>query len=418
MGMDRKLKKKKWPPKKIAWIAAASILVLVVLYVLIFGDRSSKLNVKTERITISVVKKGPFQEFIPVTGNVIPIKTVYLDAMEGGRVEKIYVEAGTFVKKGDPILLLGNTNLLLDIMYREAELFQQSNNLRNTRLAMEEKQLQLRTQILDLDYRIKQQKREYDRTTELRNLNLISEKEWEDARDQYEYLVKNRELTLLSHQQDSVFREIQINQLEASLHRIEQNLEIVKQNLDNLTIKAPVTGDLTSLNAEIGESKNRGQRLGQVDVLDGFKVRVRIDEHYLPRINEGQKGEFTFAGKKSHLKIEKIYPEVLNGRFEVDMVFEGKEPEGIRRGQTVHIRLELGDLSEAILLATGGFYQKTGGQWVYVVDPSGEFASKRKIRIGRQNPEAYEVLEGLEIDERVITSSYDNYGDVDKLILK
>ena len=416
--MDRKIEKKKWTPKKIIGISAGVIIVGFIIYTIFFGDHSSKLNVREERITISTVTKGPFQEFIPVTGTVIPIKTIYLDAMEGGRVDKKFVEAGTYVNKGDKILQLGNTNLLMDIMYREAELFQQSNNLRNTRLAMQQNTLALKAQLLEVNYQIQQQKRVYDKQTELYKKNLVSEQEWEEARDRYDYLIKNRELTLLSHKQDSIFQETQISQLEMGLKRMEANLEIVKQNLENLTVKAPVTGQLTSLNAEIGESKTRGQRLGQIDVLDGFKIRVRVDEYYLARIDIGQKGEFSFAGETYQMAIDKIYPEVLNGRFEVDMLFEGEEPDGIRRGQTVHIRLELGDLSEAILLAKGGFYQKTGGQWVYVIDPSGDFAVKRDIRIGRMNPEVFEVLEGLEPGERVITSSYESYGDIDKLILK
>ncbi|MCD6205747.1 MAG: HlyD family efflux transporter periplasmic adaptor subunit [Candidatus Marinimicrobia bacterium] len=416
--MDRKIEKKKWTPKKIIGISAGVIIVGFIIYTIFFGDHSSKLNVREERITISTVTKGPFQEFIPVTGTVIPIKTIYLDAMEGGRVDKKFVEAGTYVNKGDKILQLGNTNLLMDIMYREAELFQQSNNLRNTRLAMQQNTLALKAQLLEVNYQIQQQKRVYDKQTELYKKNLVSEQEWEEARDRYDYLIKNRELTLLSHKQDSIFQETQISQLEMGLKRMEANLEIVKQNLENLTVKAPVTGQLTSLNAEIGESKTRGQRLGQIDVLDGFKIRVRVDEYYLARIDIGQKGEFSFAGETYQMAIDKIYPEVLNGRFEVDMLFEGEEPDGIRRGQTVHIRLELGDLSEAILLDKGGFYQKTGGQWVYVIDPSGDFAVKRDIRIGRMNPEVFEVLEGLEPGERVITSSYESYGDIDKLILK
>ncbi len=416
--MDRKIEKKNWTFKKIAYILFALVIIVFVVYTIFFGDHSSKLNVQTERITISTVKKGPFQEFIPVTGNVIPINTFFLDAIEGGRVEKRFVEAGTYVNEGDKLIQLANTNLLLDIMYREAELFQQSNNLRNTRLAMEQNKLALRAQLLDLNFQIKMQKRVFIRQKKLHDSNLISKEEYEDAKDKYEHLIHSRDLTILSNQQDSVFRKIQINQLELSLKRMEANLEIVKENVENLTVKAPVTGYLTSLNAEIGESKVKGQRLGQIDILDGFKVRVGIDEHYIARINVGQEGSFTFAGQQYRMEIIKVFPEVLNGRFEVDMTFKDEDPEGIRRGQTVHLRLELGDLSEEILLATGGFYQKTGGQWVYILDPSGDFATKRKIRLGLSNSDYYTVLEGLEPGDKVITSSYDNYGDIEKLILK
>lgn len=417
MPMDRKLEKKKWPPKKIAGIASGTLLGLFIIYQIAFSDSSSRLKVSTERLVVSVVKRGEFQEFIPVIGTVIPIKTIYLDAIEGGSVEHLFLEAGSYVEQGDPILRLANTNLLLDIMYREAELFQQSNNLRNTRLAMEENRLALKAQLIELDYRIKQSRRDYNTQKELADKSLIAQQQFEAAEDEYNYLLATRELTLESHKQDSIFREVQLTQLEESLVRMEANLEVVKQNLDNLTIKAPVSGQLTSLNAEIGESKTRGERLGQIDVLDGFKLRVDIDEYYISRVSIGQQGTFTFAGKEYMLQVSKVYPEVINGRFEVDMEFTGEEPEGIRRGQSQHIRLELGDPAEALLLARGGFFQKTGGQWVYLLDESGNLAVKQPIRLGRQNTDVFEVLEGLKPGDQVITSSYDTFGDIDKLVL-
>jgi HlyD family secretion protein len=417
-SMDRIIRKKKWTVKRVAWMSAAALFLILVLRLVVFADHSSKLNVQADRITVSAVHKGEFQEFITVTGTIIPVSTIYLDAMEGGRVETIFLEAGSYVNKGDSILKLSNTDLLLDIMYREAELFQQSNNLRNTRLLMEQNRLSLSADLMELDYQISQQKRVCATDDQLKKNDLISEQEYEAARDQYNYLTKKRELTLQSHQQDSVFRDTQIRQLELSLDRMDANLEIVKQNLENLIIRAPVSGQLTSLNAEIGESKNRGERLGQIDVLDGFKVRASIDEYYIVRISMGLKGEFTLNNQIYHLVIRKVYPEVLNGRFEVDMEFTDREPEGIRRGQTLHIRLELGDLSEALLLDRGGFYQTTGGRWVYVIDQSGDVAVKRNVSLGRQNPDVFEILDGLEEGENVITSSYDNYGDKDKLILK
>ncbi len=416
--MDRVIQKKKWPPKKIAAVSASGVFLCFILYSFMFGDNSSKLNVETEKITISDVTRGPFQEFIPVTGTVLPIKTIYLDAIEGGRVEKRFIEAGTFVKEGDVILQLANTNLLLDIMYREAQFFEQSNNLRNTRLLMEQNSLNLRREMTEIDYQIQRLQRSHERAVELVKKNLISQQEYESARNDYEYYLKRKELAIQSFKQDSLFRQAQIENLESSLERMQANLGVVKQKLESLYIKAPATGQLTSLNAEIGESKNPGERVGQVDILDGFKVRAGIDEHYLSRINIGQTGEFDFAGKTYKLISKKVFPEIRDGRFDVDLEFEGKEPEGIRRGQTLHIRFELGDLSEATLLARGGFYQKTGGQWVYVLAGSGDFATKRAIRLGRQNPQVFEVLEGLEPGEKVITSSYDSFGDIDKLILK
>ena len=418
MGMDRKIEKKKWPPKKIAGFAAVGLFVILVLYVFLFRLSKSTLNVKTERITISTVTRGPFQEFIPIMGNVLPINTFYLNAVEGGRVEEIYLEAGTFVKEGDGILRLANTNLLLDIMWREAELFQQSNNLRNTRLSMEQYRLRLNQDLAEIENQLQQQKRTYERYKELVKDNLISKHEYELAKDQYEYLLRRKELTIESQKNDLEFRQAQIDALEASLKRMQDNLEIVKQKQENLTIRAPVSGHLTALDAEIGQSKSPGQPLGQIDVLEGFRVRAAIDEHYIARVETGRTGEFDFAGNSYGLIVKKIYPEVRDRRFEVDMEFVGREPEEITRGQTLHIRLELGDISEAILLPRGGFYQTTGGNWAYVVEESENIATKRKIRIGRQNPQVFEVLEGLGPGDQVITSSYESFGNMDRLVLK
>ena len=417
--MDRIIKKKKLTPKRIIGILLSGAFIVFCIKLLVFGDYSSKLNVKTERVTISTVREGPFQEYIPVIGAVVPKKTIYLDAMEGGSVEKVYIEAGSFVKKGEKILTLANTDLLLDIMNREAEFFQLTNDLRNARLVMEQNQLSLRSELLELDYQINKLKRTYESEQALIKNKIIAFQQYENTKSEYEYLSNKKEITLQTYEQDSLFRENQIQQIETSLKRMEANLKIVKQKLEDLTIKAPISGHLTALNAEIGESKKRGERLGQIDVLEGFKILVPVDEHYIARINIGQYGEFTFDEKSYQLTIAKIYPEVIDGRFEIDMAFNGDQPQGIRRGQTLHIRLELGNLSTAILLPQGGFYQKTGGQWIYLLDDSGEFAVKRTINLGRQNPEVYEVLAGLKPGERVITSSYDNFGDnIDKLILK
>jgi HlyD family secretion protein len=309
--------------------------------------------------------------------------------------------------------------MLLDIMNREAEFFQLNNDLRNAQLIMEQNRLDLQSKLLELDFKLQQSKRKYEREKRLRKKEIISVEQYEDTKTEYEYLCQKKDLTQRTFDQDCRFRKRQIEQIEASLKRMTANLEIAKQKLEDLTIKAPVTGHLTSLNAEIGESKKRGERLGQIDILDGFKIRVPVDEHYIARISTGQKGEFTFDDKTYQITISKTYPAVTDGRFEIDMEFDGLQPDGITRGQTLHIRLELGNLSTAMLLPQGGFYQKTGGQWVYVIDDAGEFAIKRKINLGRQNPEAFEVLAGLQPGDKVITSSYDNYGDnIHKLVLK
>ncbi|MCA9740356.1 MAG: HlyD family efflux transporter periplasmic adaptor subunit [Deferribacteres bacterium] len=418
MSMDRKIEKKKWPPRKIAIVGAAVLFFSFLLYSFIWGDSSSKLNVKSERITISEVKRGPFQEFIPVTGTVQPIKTIFLDAIEGGKVDTVFRKAGSFVQTGDKILRLANTSLLISISNQDALVVEQRNLLTNTKFQLERNRIQNRQRILELEYNIQRLKRQYERNKALREKNLVSEAEFEAIEDEYKYQVRLNNLTIAAVRSDSVFQEIQVGQLESSWQRLQDNLQIARRRLDELVIRAPITGQLTSLNAEIGESKSQGQRLGQIDVIDNFKVVAAIDEHYLPRVEIGQRGEFDFAGQTYQLQTAKIYPEIRDGRFDVDMEFDGKEPDGIRRGQTVHIRLQFSGLTDQVLLSLGGFYQKTGGQWVYVLDASGDFATKRRIRLGRKNTQVFEVLEGLEPGEKVITSSYDNFGDIDKLILE
>lgn len=417
MGMDRQIEKKKWPPKKIAMIAGSAIFVGFVVYIFVFGMSKSSLNVKAERLTISDVKRGPFQEFIPVMGNVLPYY-YYLTAVEGGTVEEIYMEAGTKIEKGDPILRLANTDILINMMWREAELFQQINNLRNTRLDMERVRLNLNQQLALVENNLQQQKRVFERYKELIKDDLISQHEYELARDQYEYLVKNKDLTVESQTKDLEFRQMQVDALEGQVTRMSSNLEIIRSRLENLTIKAPVSGYLVSLDAEIGQSKRAGEDLGQIDTLEGYRIRAGIDEHYIARVEAGRQGEFEFSGTSYDIIVKKKYPNVVDGRFEVDMEFVNETPAGITAGQTYHIKLELGDISEATLLARGGFSQTTGGNWAYVLDPSGDIALKRRIRLGRQNPDFFEVLEGLEPGEKVITSSYESFGNMDRLVLK
>lgn len=417
MSMDRKIEKKKWPLKRVIVFGAAGLFVLIVAYALLFGDTSASLNVETKKITVSTVERGPFQELIPVSGTVLPIKSVYMDAMDGGRIDQIFVEEGAMVKQGDSILRMTNTNLQMELMFREADLFEQMNNLRAVRLAIEQNRLNLREQMAEIDYQNGLQTRNYDRAKALHEKNVISLDEFERTRDDYEYWKTRKSLVTESQRQDSIMRDMQVQQLELSIQRMQQNFKIVRENYENLVQRAPISGQLSQLNAEIGELKSPGERLGQVDVLDGYKVRAAIDEFYISRIAIGQAGESEISGVKSKLIVSRVFPEVRDGRFEIDLQFEGAAPAGIRRGQTIQVRLALGELSEAVMIARGGFYQTTGGNWIYVVNESGDIARKRKIRLGRQNPRMYEVLEGLEPGEQVITSSYDSFGDFEKLNL-
>ncbi len=415
--MDRKIEKKKWPPKRLAAYSGIAAFAILILYFFVFGDYSRKLNVEIERLTISTVKFEPFQEFIPVTGEVQPIETYFLDVAEGGRVVEKFVEEGALLDVGDPIIRLENPSLALSIMYNEAQVFQTMNSLRGVRLSMEQNSLYLKGQLLNLEYDIIKQKRVFRNNQKLYDKQLISQIEYEDSKDDYEYLLHLRDLTVETNRKDSLFRMEQIKNLEINVASMQKQLEMTKAQMENLTVKAPIKGQLTALMSEIGQSISRGQNLGRIDDIDNYKIRVQVDEHYLARISKGQFGEFTFADKVYKLVIEKVYVQVNNGRFEVDMHFVDELPEGIRRGQTVRIKLELGDLSDALTVARGGFFQTTGGQWVFVVSESGEVAEKRNISLGRKNTQVYEVLEGLKVGDKVITSSYDNYGDIDKLVL-
>jgi len=416
--MDKSIEKKYWTIKRIGIIGIPTAIVLFVLISIVFGDRRSALNVQKERITLSNVASGLFQDYIPVTGEVLPIETFFLDVVDGGRVIHKYVEEGAYLKVGDPIIKLENISLALGTIYNQTQVVQQENNLRTYKLALEQNKLSLQTQILNLNLQIQNQKRIYELNKKLYEKNLIPQNDFESSRDQYDYLVKSRDLSLQSYSLDSLSREGQIKQLEVTVKQFQNNMKLIEDQFSNLTVRAPINGQLTALHAEIGKSIAPGQNIGQIDDTTAFKVRVDIDEHYIARVHEGQTGEWILDDHLYKLKVKKVYVQVTNGRFQADMNFIGDAPQGIRRGQTVHIKLELGGLTSAILIETGGFYSTTGGQWIFVVDNSGAFALKRNIKIGRQNPQYYEVLEGLRAGEKVITSSYENFGDVEKLILQ
>lgn len=417
-GMDRIIEKKHRWNKKYSWISIITAILLFAVYNIVFGDKSSKLNVESEKLAIEDVKSDIFQDYIAVIGTVEPIRTIYIDAMEGGRVDDIYLEEGTMVKKGDLIMKLSNSNLLLDILNREAGLAEQENLLRSNRLSMEQNKLDLESKLLELNYQLKKLERTYKNNEILIEEKLISREDYEVAKEQYEYSLSKKTLLLKTQKQDSLFRSVAIKQLESSVSRMQDNIVLIKEKFQSLNVGAPVDGQLAIIMPEIGESMASGQRLAQINVLDAYKMRVEIDEHYIARIVKNLKGDFEFDNKDYNLKLTKIYPEVKNGRFSVDMEFNGKTPEQIRIGQTARIRLELGESKQAVLIPRGGFYQSTGGQWIYVVSEDGKIASRRSIHIGRQNPKYYEVLEGLEPGEKVIVSGYDTYGDADKLVLK
>jgi HlyD family secretion protein len=418
MSMDRIIEKKKWTVKKLISALAVGCFIIFIIYLIFFSDMSRKLNVETERITISEVRKAPFQEYIPISGTVEPIQTFFLDLSEGGQVVRIFVEEGAFLKAGDPIIKLDNPNLSLQLMNTQSSFMLAESQLRQTSLTFEQNRLYKENQLLDLNMRLLKEKRTWENNIALYNKNLISKNEYETSKEQYEYLDKSRELMKEVLNKDSLTNKQLLEQNEAIVENSKNYLRLVQSQLKNLTVRAPISGQLTSLKAEIGQSVNSGYNLGQIDNTDSYKIRAEVDEHYISRVQKGLTAEYEFGDKTHTLTIKTVYPQVANGRFVVDLVFTTKQPQGIRRGQTVHARLELGELMEALLIENGGFYSTTGGQWIFVIDKSGTFAEKRSISIGRQNPQYFEVLEGLNPGEHVITSSYDTYGNAEKLILK
>ena len=416
--MDRVIKKKKWTTKKIAGFAGIAVFAFFIIYLLFLRDKSSRLYIDPSRLTIAEVRQEPFQEFIPVDGVVQPIRTVYIDAVQGGRVEAIYVTDGSVLEAGDSILRLSNPNMELDYMNRETQMYEVINNLQNTKLNMEQRKFTLEKQILDINYQIDKAELDFERKKRFYNDKLISQQEFEDAGRDYNYLIGQFDIALRTQRHDSVYTVNQLAQIKASLDRMNMNLFMLRENLEHLCVKAPVSGRLTSFAVEIGETKSAGQTLAHIDVLEGFKLRARIDERYINRTYSGQEAEFDYAGNNYQLEIQKIYTNVQSGAFEVDLVFINGVPEGIKRGQTLQLRLKFSGTTQATTIRRGGFYQETGGNWIYVLEPDGNSAVKRPIRIGRQNINSYEVLEGLMSGEKVIVSSYDAFGGKDRLVFR
>ena len=416
--MDKVIIKKKWTLKKILWISGTTVLVGFIVYYLAFGDKSSKLNVEVDKITVEEVTQDLFRDYITVIGTVAPIRVIYLDATENGcRVDEIVLKEGSLVKKGDLIAHFSNTSLILEISNNEAQVSQSMNQLRTIRLQMEQQTLNTRRQLILYSFELKDRDRTYRNNKILYEQKHISKDEFERSKENWELSTESFNLFRQSAIKDSIYNITQIKILEDDALRMQNNSRIVRKRLESLEFRAPVTGELASLNLEIGQVIGMGSRMGTINVLDSYKLRVDVDEHYISRIVRNLTGDCEFSGRVYNGTISTIYPAVNNGRFAVDMVFTDTVPKNIRIGQTSRINLELGESQKAILLSRGGFYQSTGGQWVYVVDPSGSFATKRNIRINRQNPRFYEVVEGLMPGEKVIVSSYDNFGNVDKLIL-
>lgn len=416
--MDRQIEKKKGIKRKHIFIAVGVILMGFLIYKAFFGGNVSTFRAEKDKLAIESVSNGIFHDYITVPGNVEPISTILLDAREGGRVEEKVIEEGEMVKKGDVILRLSNNDLTMNILNSEAQLAEKSNFLRNTMVVMEQEKLQIKRELLNLEFDIIRKKRTYDQNKSLFDNDVIAKEEFLISQEDYDYAVRSYELYMERQRQDSIYRSIQVKQMEDNLRNMELNLQLVRQQLDYLNVKSPVDGQLTILDAEIGQSVPKGGRIGQIHVLTSFKVVAEIDEHYIDKVKVGLTAILERQGLEFHLKIRKVLPDVRSGRFSVEMVFDGEMPENMRTGQTYYTRLQLGNPKDAILLPRGNFFQQTGGQWIFVVNQEGTAADKRMIKIGSQNPKYYEVLEGLEAGEKVIVSGYENFGDNERIVFK
>ena len=415
--MDRKIERKTTKPKLVA--AGIGLAVVAIIYFWATADNATSFTLDGQRIRIAEVSTGVYEDFIPLRAAVEPERTVYLDAIEGGRVEQVLVEEGAFVEEGQPLIELSNTTLQLDVIAREAEVSEQLNNLRNTQLAIEQNRLSLKSDLIEIDYQIVRLERLIERYEELQGKNFLSENEYETSTDELAYWKNRRVVTQESQAVDEKIRLEQIEQLEGSVAQLEKNLVLARANLENLLIRAPRAGQLTSMNAEIGESKARGERLGQIDDVDKFKATALVNEFYLNRVRIGQRALLEIGGRTYDLEVSKVYPEVQAAQFEIDLRFTDGAPNDIRRGQTLHLRLVLGDTRDsATLLANGPFFNDTGGAWAFVLDADGKVARRRPVQFGRRNPNNIEVEAGLVPGDRVIVSSYASFIDVERLYVE
>ena len=416
--MDIILEKKKGIRRKHVPYIVAGVVVLAGAGWLAFGNHASKYKADRDRLTIAPVTRGEFNDYIRVNGQVQPINTVYLSAIEGGTVAEKVVEEGVMVRRGDVIVRLVNPMLSLTILDSEAQLAEKQNFLRNTQVTMEQEKLNLRKEKLQLDLDVERKRRKSVQYASLYAERLVSEEEYLQAAEDYEFAVKERDLVMERQRQDSIYRSIQVQQMEESLANIRKNLVLQRQRIGNLDIKSPVDGQLGLLNVEIGQSVGSGTQIGQVSVLSDFKIEALIDEHYIDRVRAGLDATFERQDRQFDLRVRKVYPEVRDKQFKTDFVFAGERPDNIRAGQTYYINLQLGQPADAVLIPRGAFYQNTGGQWIYVLTPDGERAVRRNIRIGRQNPLYYEVLDGLQPGEQVVVSAYDQYGEAEELVIQ
>ena len=419
--MDIKLEKKKgWRAvarkKNLPYLFAA-VLVLLVAWLLL-KENTSTLRVNTATLTVSHVEEGEFNDYVSLNGMVQPITTMQISPLESGVVERIVAEEGTMVKAGDVILEMTNKQLSMQILQSEADLAEKQNILRNTLISMEQERLSLRQEMLQLDLDVTRKKRAYMQNESLFSKELVSKETYLQSKEDYELAVNRRSLVRERQKQDSLYRTVQVAQLDENLRSMQLNMQLIRERVGNLSIKAPIDGEVGMLNVVLGQTLSQGSGIGQINDLSAYKVTAMVDEHYIDRVVTGLTASFMRQDNNYDMMLRKIYPEVRDGKFKVDLTFDGELPDNIRSGQTYNLNLQLGQPVEAVYIPRGAFFHKTGGRWIYVVDETGEKAYRRDIRIGRQNPRFYEVIDGLAKGEKVITSSYDNFGDNEVLILK
>ena len=417
--MDKIIEKKTgwraaFTKKALPWWLGALLLVFVIY--LIARPNNKTLRVDKDTVTISSAVKGEFNDYIRISGRVQPMTTIQLSPQEGGIVEKILIEEGSPVKAGDAILILNNDNLDLQILNSEAELAEKENILRNTQIQMEQQKLDVRQNVLEYGMQVDRLRRAYEQQKALYEDKLIAKEEYLKAEEDYRLSKQKYDLMAERSKQDSLYRGTQIDRMEESLENMQLNMSMIRRRKSNLIVKAPIDGELGLLDVVLGQSIAAGTKIGQINSVGLYKVEAQIDEHYIDRVIAGLEATFERQGETYSTVIRKVYPEVRDGKFKADFKFDGEQPDNIRAGQTYYLNLQLGQPEEAVIIPRGTFYQKTGGKWIYVVNKEGTKAVKREIRIGRQNPQYYEVLEGLEPGEKVITSGYDTYGDSDVLV--
>lgn len=418
--MDRVIEKKKgikliFSKKSLPYWSSA-ILVAFVAYIFL-RDNVSTLRVNAETLSINKVIKGEFNDYIRISGQVQPMTTIQLSPLETGVVKEIFIEEGSFVKAGTPILCLTNENLDMQILNSEADLAEKENILRNTMISMEQQRLSVNQDMLQYEMEVRRSRRAFESQKALYEENLIAREDYLKAEE--DYLLAEGKLELIRERsvQDSLYRSVQVKQMQESLSNMRINMQMIRKRKDNLVITAPIDGELGLLDVVLGQSVPSGSKIGQINNLDSYKIEAQVDEHYIDRVTSGLEADFKRQDETYHAVIRKVYPEVRDGKFKADFKFSGDQPENIRTGQTYYLNLQLGQSEEAVMIPRGTFYQNTGGRWIYVITDDGSKAYKREIRIGRQNPQYYEVLEGLQPGEKVITSGYDNFGDNDCLVL-